>query len=123
MAPRAHGGGVAVVGEIPAEVRQALVAWDGWEVALRDFAQREALGLPPHRRALRLDGPADAIEDAIRAVGDAEASISRDAQGAWVLSSRGSMPGIVEAMRGVVVARSLRSAAPLYVKVDASPSG
>jgi hypothetical protein len=32
------------------------------------------------------------------------------------------MPGIVGAARAVVVARSLRSASPLYVKVDATPS-
>jgi primosomal protein N' (replication factor Y) len=110
------------VGELPVEVRQALVAWDGWDVASMDLAQRESLGLPPHRRALRLDGPSDAIDEAVLAVDSAEPSVSRDAQGAWIVSSRGAMPGIVEAVRAVVVSRSLRSATPLYVKVDATPS-
>lgn len=122
VAARADGGAVAVVGELPVEVRQALVAWDGWEVAARDLAQRESLGLPPHRRALRLDGPADAIDEAVRSMEGVEASISRDSQGAWIVSSRGAMQGIVHAVRAVVIARSLRSASPLYVKVDATPS-
>ena len=123
VASRADGGGVAVVGEVPAEVRQALVAWDGWDVAFGDFTQREGMGLPPHRRALRLDGQPDAIDEAVRATDAEEASVSRDSQGAWIMSSRGAMQGIVGALRTVVVARSLRSATPLYVKVDATPSG
>lgn len=122
-ASRAQRGAVSVVGDLPAEVRQALVAWDGWDVALRDFTQRESLGLPPHRRALRLDGPKDAIDEAARAVDGSEGIVSRDALGAWIMSSRGAMQGIVDAVRAVVVARSLRSVAPLYVKVDATPNG
>ena len=122
VSARADGGAVAVVGELPVEVRQALVAWDGWEVAARDLAQRESLGLPPHRRALRLEGPTEAIDEAVRSMEGVEVSISRDSQGAWIVSSRGAMQGIVHAVRAVVIARSLRSASPLYVKVDATPS-
>lgn len=123
VASRAHRGTVAVVGHLPAEVRQALVGWDGWDVAFRDFTQRESLGLPPHRRALRLDGPKDAIDEAAQVIDVSDGVVSRDAHGAWVMSSRGSMPSIVEAVRAVVVARSARSATPLYVKVDATPHG
>lgn len=123
VAARADGGGVAVVGDLPGDVRQALVAWDGWDVAYKDLQQRETLGLPPHRRALRLDGPSDAIDEAVGAFDGAEATVSRDLQGAWVMSSRGAMQGIVTAVRAVAVARSLRSADALYVKVDATPSG
>ena len=122
VAPRAEGGAVAVVGDLPVDVRQALAAWDGWEVAAADLSQRESLGLPPHRRALRLEGPSEAIEEATRAIEGLEAVVSRDSQGAWVVSSRGAMQGIVKKVRAVVVARSLRSASPLYVKVDATPS-
>jgi len=123
VASRADGGAVAVVGELPGDVRQALVAWDGWDVAFRDFTQREGLELPPHRRALRLDGPADAIDEAVRTLDGVEASVSRDSQGAWVIASRGVMQGVVGGLRAVVVARSLRSAKPLYVRVDATPRG
>ena len=122
VSARAVGGAVVVVGELPVDVRQALVSWDGWGVAFRDLEQRESLGLPPHRRALRLDGAIDAVDEAARAIEGAQPSISRDSQGAWVVSSRGAMQGIVGAVRAVVVARSLRSASPLYVKVDATPS-
>lgn len=122
VSARADGGAVAIVGELPADVRQGLVAWDGWDVASKDLAQRESLGLPPHRRALRLDGTPDAIDEAARAIEGADSSISRDSQGAWIVSSRGAMQALVGAVRAVVVARSLRSASPLYVKVDATPS-
>ena len=91
-------------------------------MAARDLAQRESLGLPPHRRALRLEGPTEAIDEAVRSMDSAEASVSRDSQGAWIVSSRGAMQGIVGAVRAVVIARSLRSASPLYVNVDATPS-
>lgn len=120
VTPRSQGGAVAVVGDVPAEVRQALVAWDGWSVAAADLVQREALGLPPSRRAIRLDGQSDALDEAAAAVDDTVVSVSRDADGAWILASRGAMQGVVDAVRGVVIARSQRGATPLYVKVDAT---
>ena len=116
------GGGLRIGRSVAPDVRQALVAWDGWEVAFRDFTQRESLGLPPHRRAVRLEGLADAIEEAVSAIDGAEATVSRDSQGAWIMASRGAMQGIVGAIRGVAVARSQRSVTPLYIKVDATPN-
>jgi primosomal protein N' (replication factor Y) len=112
---------MSVVGELPPEVRQALVSWDGASVAEQDFAQRVGLGLPPHRRAVRLDGPSDAIDEAANALGGLQVDLMRDSQGAFVLASRGVMPAVARILREVVVARSLRSTAPLYVKIDATP--
>lgn len=123
VAPRQDGGRMSVVGELPEEIRQALVSWDGASVAARDLAQRVTLGLPPHRRALRIDGPPDAIDEAAHAVGGMTADLLRDADGAFVLASRGTMPAVTSALRGVVVSRSARSGTPLYVRVDATPGG
>jgi len=122
-APRADGGGVTVVGDLPPDVRQALVSWDGFDVGERDLVQRVTLGLPPQRRALRLDGAAEAIDEATQALVGVSATVSRDGDGAWVVASRGVMPTIAGLVRAVVVARSARSASPLYVKVDATPGG
>lgn len=118
---RALGGAVSVVGDVPDGVRRALAAWDGATLAEEDLAQRAALGLPPHRRSLRLDGPADAIAAAREAWAPLEADVSPDAEGAWVLASRAHMQGVVDAVRAVVVDRSARSLAPLYLRVDAAP--
>ena len=123
VAPRAEGGGVSVVGDLPPDVRQALVSWDGFDVGERDLAQRVVLGLPPHRRALRLDGATEAIDEVTEALNGVAATVSRDTDGAWVVASRKAMPTVTGVVRTVVVARSGRSASPLYAKVDATPGG
>ena len=122
-AARADGGGVSIVGDLPPDVRQALVSWDGLDVGQRDLAQRVTIGLPPHRRALRLEGSSEAIAEATLAIRGVDATVSNDRDGAWVVASRGAMAAVTSAVRAVVVARSARSASPLYVKVDATPGG
>lgn len=120
-APRSSGGGVSVVGELPEAVRRALVTWDGWETGAQDLLQRQQLGLPPHRRAARLEGPPDAIDAFAAAAKGLAFELSRDVEGAWVLSGRGVMPELVTAARSVAVARSAASAPPLFLRVDAVP--
>lgn len=120
-AQRSSGGAVSIVGDVPEAVRRALVTWDGWETGAQDLVQRQQLGLPPHRRAARLEGPPDAIEAFVAAAGGAEYDLARDPQGAWVLSTRKVMPALVTAARSVAVARSAASAPPLFVRVDAVP--
>jgi len=121
VAPRSSGGAVSVVGELPEAVRRALVTWDGWETGAQDLAQRQQLGLPPHRRSARLEGPPDAVDAFVVAAKGLSYDLSRDAEGAWVLSSRGVMPALVSAARAVAVARSAASAPPLFLRVDAVP--
>lgn len=121
VAPRGSGGTVSVVGELPEALRRALVSWDGWETGAQDLSQRQELGLPPHRRSMRLDGPPDAIESFVDAARAISCDVARDAQGAWVLASRADMPAAVRAARKLAVARSAASAPPLYVRVDAVP--
>ncbi|MCB2413098.1 hypothetical protein LGT39_09615 [Demequina sp. TTPB684] len=121
VAPRADGGVVSVVGDIPEALRLALVAWDGWDAGAGDLAQRKQLGLPPHRRAMRLDGPRDAIEAFARAVEEGPFDLSRDAEGAWVLATRAAMPALVAVARSLAVERSAASAQPLFIRVDAVP--
>ena len=120
-ARRSSGGAVSVVGEVPEAVRRALVTWDGWETGAEDLAQRQQLGLPPHRRAMRLEGPPDAIDAFAEAAKGLSYDLARDAEGAWVLSGRGVMPALVSAARAVAVARSAASAPPLFLRVDAVP--
>jgi primosomal protein N' (replication factor Y) len=121
VAPRSSGGAVSVVGELPEAVRSALVTWDGWLTGSQDLAQRQQLGLPPHRRAARLEGPPDAIDAFASAAKGLTYDLSRDVEGAWVLSGRGVMPALVRAARAVAVARSAASAPPLFLRVDAVP--
>lgn len=121
VAPRASGGTVSVVGELPEAVRTALVTWDGWETGAQDLAQRQQLGLPPHRRATRLEGPTDAIDAFVRAARGLTYDLARDADGAWVVASRGAMPDVVRVARAVAVERSATSAPPLFLRVDAVP--
>ncbi len=118
---RAEGGHVHIVGDLPQHVRTALIAWDGWDLGARDLAQRTELGLPPHRRALRLDGGADAIDEALAACADAPIDVSRDGDGAWLLTTRGVMPQVVAAIRSVAIERSRASAPALFMRVDAVP--
>lgn len=120
-APRSQGGAVSVAGELPPEVRRALVAWDGWALGESDFAQRGPLGLPPHRRALRLDGTREAIADATTALHPLGIDIAGTGESAWVLASRGAMQAVTDAARSVAVRRSAASESPLYVRVDATP--
>ncbi|WP_291377825.1 hypothetical protein [Demequina sp.] len=121
VAPRSAGGVVSVVGDLPESVRRALVTWDGWDIGAGDLAQRQQLGLPPHRRAARLEGPPEAIDAFAAAAENLTFDLSRDAEGAWVLASRGAMPGVVSVARAIAVERSAVSAAPLFVRVDAVP--
>ena len=118
---RSDGGHVQIIGDLPTHVRAALIAWDGWELGAVDFAQRVELGLPPHRRALRLDGPPDAITAATTAYGTAPVDVALDEAGAWLIAPRGVMPAVIEAIRSVIVERSRTSLSPLFMRVDALP--
>lgn len=121
VAPRSSGGTVSVVGELPEAVRTALITWDGWQTGAQDLAQRQQLGLPPHRRATRLEGPPDAIDAFVHAAVGLNFDLARDADGAWVLASRGAMPDVVKVARAVAVERSAASAQPLFIRVDGVP--
>ena len=118
---REQGGYVAVVGDLPDPVRAALASWDGWSLGRSDLDQRMALALPPHRRCLRVLGPADAL-DAVAALATSQgATVQAGADEAWVFTSRARMQRLVDALRALVVERSARGLAPLYVRVDALP--
>jgi primosomal protein N' (replication factor Y) len=121
VAPRSSAGVVSVVGDLAEAVRRALVTWDGWDTGAQDLVQRQQLGLPPHRRAMRLDGPQEAIDTFARAAAPLEYDLSRDAEGAWVLATRTVMPDVVTVARAVAVERSVASAPPLFLRVDAVP--
>ena len=122
-AGRDAGRAVSVVGEVPPELRRALISWDGWSVGESDFAQRAPLGLPPHRRALRLEGTRDAIATATAALQALGADTVDLADAAWVFAGRGAMQDVTDAARAMAVQRSASSEPPLYVRVDATPSG
>jgi primosomal protein N' (replication factor Y) len=121
VAPRSSAGVVSVVGDVAEAVRRALVTWDGWDTGAQDLAQRQQLGLPPHRRAMRLDGPQEAIDSFARAATPLEYDLSRDAEGAWALATRTVMPDLVVVARAIAVERSAASAPPLFLRVDAVP--
>jgi len=120
---RRDGGHVHLVGEVPPHVRTALLGWSPTALGQHDLRQRVELALPPHRRALRADGDADAIRVASAIARAHGADVAADAAGAWVLASRGAMQRTVDALRETVVARSAAGETPLYLRVDAVPGG
>lgn len=119
-AGRSSGGGVTLVGDVPSALRPAVLSFDGFETARRDLTVRTEAMLPPHRRSMRLDGPAMAITAVESRLGD-RADFARDADGAWVLATRAAMQDVVDVARAVAVERSASGDTPLYLRVDALP--
>jgi primosomal protein N' (replication factor Y) len=120
VAPRADSGAVTLVGDVVATVRKAMQSWTPWEAAIGAYAERRQLGLPPVRRALRLDGSPPAIDAARHAIRQwPDATISADPEGAVVLVTRGDAQAVVDAVRAVVVGRSKAGETPLRLRVDA----
>jgi primosomal protein N' (replication factor Y) len=116
----ADGGTVTLVGDVLPSVRRALQAWDPWTAAVDAYEERRELGLPPVRRALRLDGAPDALDAARRALAPLrDATLAVDPGGATVLVSRGDAQRAVDALRELVVARSKAGESPLRLRVDA----
>ncbi|MDN4473329.1 hypothetical protein [Demequina zhanjiangensis] len=118
--PRSAGGGVSIVGELPALTTRALASWRAAEAAQEAYQERRELGLPPFTRHLRVDGPRVDVSAALRASRAEEqgALVARDDDGASILSPRGAAQGCVDALRETVREQSKAGREPLRVRVD-----
>ena len=117
--PGAEGGLVMLIGDVLPGVRRAVQSWDPWGAAEEAYAERRELGLPPVRRAVRLEGSSRALDAARTALeGIGEASVATDAQGVVVLVSRGQAQRVVDTLRALVVERSKAGESPLRMRVD-----
>jgi primosomal protein N' (replication factor Y) len=113
------GGVVTLIGEVLPAVRRAVQSWDPWSAAMDAYAERKQLGLPPMRRAIRLEGSPRALDAARRTLeGLGDTMFAPDADGAVVLVSRGRAQAVVDALRSLVVERSKAGESPLRMRVD-----
>lgn len=116
----ADGGVVAMVGDVLPYVRRAVQTWDPWTAAQEAYEERQQLGLPPVRRAIRLEGDPRAIDAARRTLERvSDATVAPANGGGIVLVSRGKAQEAVDALRALVVERSKAGEAPLRIRVDA----
>lgn len=119
--PRGAGGAVTVVGDVPDMVRRALSSWNPVEAARDDYAERQEIGLPPHRRHIRLTGDDAWVTAALRRAGVEDgkdrATVVTRPDGASVLVTRGSAAAVVEACREVQQEAS-KAGGDLRLRVD-----
>jgi primosomal protein N' (replication factor Y) len=115
----ADGGVVTLVGDVLPGIRRAVQTWDPWGAAVDAYAERKQLGLPPVRRAVRLEGSQRALDAARSALaGVRDADFGLDAESAIVLVSRGRAQEVVDALRSLVTERSKAGESPLRMRVD-----
>ncbi|WP_062202246.1 hypothetical protein [Demequina salsinemoris] len=117
---RTEGGGVSIIGELPPLTVRALRSWRAAEAVREAYDERVELGLPPVTRHLRIEGPEQAVRDAVRAC-DAEtlgAVVAPDPHGTSLLLTRGAAQACVDALRDVLRAQSKAGGDALRVRVD-----
>lgn len=123
---RGDGGEVIVVGELPAAVRDPLVAWTPAEAAADAYAERAELGLPPNRRAIRLWGEPAIITLALSVSVEGErierhrdVTVAPSAGGVTLLVSRRAAQGVVDTLRRRQQELSRAGDGELRMRVDA----
>ncbi|WP_084126558.1 hypothetical protein [Demequina sp. NBRC 110054] len=117
---RAAGGGVSIVGELPALTARALRTWRAADAVREAYDERAELSLPPVTRHVRLEGPEAAVARAVRASGAESlgAIVAPDDRGASLLLSRGAAQACVDALRSLLREQSKAGGDDLRVRVD-----
>lgn len=126
VASRGEGGKALLVGDIPTPLRQRLVSWSPWELAVEAYRERVELRLPPARRAIALEGDQRAC-DAVRRLAIAgqplasvkDVTVSETAYGLVVLVSRAKAAAVISALRSLIKERSRAGDTALRMRVDA----
>lgn len=123
---RRESGGVTLVGELPAVVRHALVAWQPAQAARDAYQERLELSLPPVRRAILMQGDPEVIERAVAHVRHGSDAYSGDdvtvvpsPQGVTLLTSRAAAQPVVDSVRTLQQRWSKEGAGELRLRVDA----
>lgn len=126
--PRSSGGRLLIVGDLAPEARRALENWTPGELARAASAERAALGLPPHRRIIRLSGPPDLLQRAATlAVGGAPlgsrpdvATVGAPPDSITYLCPRSIAQEAIDGIREIQRGASLRGEGELHMRVDGS---
>jgi len=123
---RGDGGRVWVVGDIEPSVRRALETWTPGDLARGAAAERAALGLPPFRRVVSLEGAEDVLAKAsLVSIGGTgleshpEATALPSSAGSRTyLVSRRAAPDVVDALRAFQKEISASGGGELRMRVD-----
>lgn len=123
--PRTRGGAVTLVGELPDQVRVALVSWTPGDAARDAYAERASLGLPPARRTLAITGGEAALTLALSVTVEGErierhpdVTVVPGREGVTLLMSRRITPATVDAVRDVQLELSKAGQDDLRLRVD-----
>ncbi|HUR13731.1 MAG TPA: primosomal protein N' [Mycobacteriales bacterium] len=123
--PAAEGGRVVVVADHALAQVQALVRWDPEGAAVRELADRTALGFPPATRMVAVSGSPRAVADVVEAVVEAAGQgevlgpvPEGDGERAYLRVPRTDSTPLLAVLRTVLATRSAHKAEGVRVQVD-----
>jgi primosomal protein N' (replication factor Y) len=116
-----EGGRVIVVADRGLVPVQALVRWDPAGAAVRELADRSALGFPPASRMASVTGSATAVADLLAhlEVGEVLGPVPEgDGERAFLRVPRSQGPALAAALKAASGVRSARKAEPVRIELD-----
>jgi primosomal protein N' (replication factor Y) len=125
LAQPAPAGRVVVVAERALPPVQALIRWDPAGAAVRELAERTALGFPPAVRMASVQGPPAAVAELLRALPDtARADVlgpvpaGQGLERVLLRTPRRNGADLAGALKAAAGVRSARKAEPLRIELD-----
>ncbi|MCW2500196.1 MAG: hypothetical protein JWN87_1872, partial [Frankiales bacterium] len=115
------GGRVVVVADRALTPVQALVRWDPAGMAVRELADRTALGFPPATRMASLTGSPTAVADLLAGVevGEVLGPVAHgDGERAFLRVSRQQGAALAAALKAAAGVRSAKKAEPVRIELD-----
>ena len=118
--PAAEGGRVVVVADRGLVAVQALIRWDPAGAALRELAERTALGFPPAVRMASVTGTPAALADLLASVdGEVLGPVpDGELERALVRVPRARGHELAAALKAAAAVRSARKAEPVRIELD-----
>jgi len=119
--PAPEGGRVVVVADRGLVPVQALVRWDPAGAAVRELADRTALGFPPATRMASVTGSAAAVADLLAGVGvgDVLGPVPDvDGERAFLRVPRSQGAALAAALKAAAGVQSARKAEPVRIEMD-----
>jgi primosomal protein N' (replication factor Y) len=119
--PAPEGGRVIVVADRGLVPVQALVRWDPAGAAVRELADRSALGFPPATRMASVSGSPTAVADLLAhlELGEVLGPVpDGDGERAFLRVQRSQGPALAAALKAAAGVRSARKAEPVRIELD-----
>jgi primosomal protein N' (replication factor Y) len=119
--PAPEGGRVIVVADRGLVPVQALVRWDPAGAAVRELADRSALGFPPATRMASITGSPTAVADLLAhlSLGEVLGPVpEKDGERAFVRVPRSQGAALAAALKAAAGVRSARKAEPVRIELD-----